>query len=297
MSSTNGSDIVKPVLCLPYRCEDQMSSSFQPTASMYDGVYARKLRSVFLDKLDMEVVGDDAIALLKCTGFLAKGDLAHYKRILMQHISRHLYTVKQKTLLDLGCGFGGLGRWLANELNLQLVGIDFSNLAIEQARAAITESEVSQTRFEAADFCSTGLATESISAVISLDALYLAENPMSALKEVHRILMSNGILIFTVYLQLSGKDSEDFQSDQLDWHRLAQDSGFLITQHKDVTARWRSQMQRKHKHRWTERERIRDELGVLAEAELSVSTAMLGLHGRPSFLESVSRFEVVAIRV
>jgi hypothetical protein len=36
---------------------------------------------------------------------------------------------------------------------------------------------------------------------------------------------------------------------------------------------------------------------MLAEAELSVSVAMLGLNGRPSFLKTVSRFEVVATRI
>lgn len=269
-----------------------MSVSIKVTGSMYDAIYARKSKSTLLDQLDMEVVGDDDIVALKCTGFLAKGDLARYKAILRHHIPLRSQNSQQRTLLDLGCGSGGLGRWLAQELNFQLVGIDFSKVAIEQARAAATELQSNLMRFEVADFSATGLASESIWAVISLDALYLAANPLAALAEIHRILKPGGLLIFTVYIE----SSEHLEVEQPNWLNLLQTRGFLVNQYQDVTVRWRQQMQQKHERRWNERERIRDELDQLGEAELSVSAAMLGLYGRPSFLESVFRFEIVAIR-
>ncbi|MFM2314816.1 MAG: hypothetical protein RLZZ04_4092 [Cyanobacteriota bacterium] len=274
-----------------------MSASIKITASMYDAIYARKTKDTLLDLLDRFSIEDDEITSLKCTGFLAKGDLERYKAILEQYIPEHWQNNDHRTLLDLGCGFGGLGRWLAKKLNFKLIGIDFSQVAIEKARAALEELDKNQVRFEVADFSATGLVSESVSAVISLDALYLAANPSAVLMEIHRILLPSSPLLFTVYIESLEKGLEFLEVIQPNWCKLLAENGFTLVQSKDVTVRWRKQMRQKHERRWIERQRIRSELGKLGEAELSVSAAMLGVQGCHSFLESVFRFEVVAIRI
>jgi hypothetical protein len=55
-------------------------------------------------------------------------------------------------------------------------------------------------------------------------------------------------------------------------------------------------MRKKHENRWSKQQRIREELGAFAEAELSVSESMLGLNGKSSFIDSVLRFEIGAIK-
>jgi ubiquinone/menaquinone biosynthesis C-methylase UbiE len=274
-----------------------MSSSIKITASMYDAIYARKTKDTLLDLLDREAIKDDEIASLKCTGFLAKGDLERYKVILEQYIPEHLANNEQRTLLDLGCGFGGLGRWLAKKLNLNLIGIDFSQVAIEKACDALGELDKNKIRFKVADFSATNLVSESLSAAISIDAVYLAANPLTALMEIHRILLPGSPFIFTIYVESLEKGSEDLEVIQPNWCKLLAESGFTLIKYKDVTVRWRKQMRQKHERRWIERQQIRNELGRLGEAELSVSAAMLGIQGCQSFLESVFRFEVVAIRI
>ena len=83
----------------------------------------------------------------------------------------------------------------------------------------------------------------------------------------------------------------------LRWKEMLRGSRLKVVGCEDVTPRWRRLMRVKHRRRWLERERIKDELGEIGEAELSVSASMLGLNGRPSFLDSVSRFEFLCTRL
>jgi len=265
------------------------------TPPLYDAIYARKRQDNYLNRLDREAVGDE-IATLACTGFLSKGDLSRYKASLARYLLSRRPGVARGTLLDLGCGVGGLGRELARVLCLKLIGIDFSSVAITQARAAITTTNDAEVRFEIADFSATGLENESVSAVISLDALYLATNPLDPLREIHRVLITDGPLLFTLYADLALRKTRRADPTVLHWEKMLRRSRFEIIECKDVSTHWRHFMRVKHQRRWLERERIRDELGEIGEAELSVSAAMLGLNGKPSFLESTSRFEFICTR-
>jgi Methyltransferase domain len=58
---------------------------------------------------------------------------------LLRHVARALNLAPGQTLVDLGCGRGGPGLWLARTANVSLTGVDFSPVAIEQAtqRAAL----------------------------------------------------------------------------------------------------------------------------------------------------------------
>ncbi|MCZ0999680.1 class I SAM-dependent methyltransferase [Streptomyces mirabilis] len=53
---------------------------------------------------------------------------------LLHHIAHQLDLRPQQTLADLGCGRGGPGLWLASRAHAALIGIDFSQVAIAQAR-------------------------------------------------------------------------------------------------------------------------------------------------------------------
>lgn len=101
-------------------------------------------------------------------------------------------------LVDLGCGTGGVGLWLAKKLGVRLLGVDRCEDAVSIAARRVPEWSVS----EGADFCvgdfgSTGLSTNSADAVLSIDALPAACDVEAALTEIHRILRPNGCLLFT----------------------------------------------------------------------------------------------------
>jgi ribosomal protein L11 methylase PrmA len=52
---------------------------------------------------------------------------------LLRHLADVLTLAPDRTLVDLGCGRGDPGLWLARSLGAVLVGADFSAVAVQQA--------------------------------------------------------------------------------------------------------------------------------------------------------------------
>jgi len=77
---------------------------------------------------------------------------------LLRHVAQALGLSPGQTLVDLGCGRGGPGLWLAREADVSLVGVDFSSVAIDQAtqRAALF-GLADRVRFVVGDLTRTGL--------------------------------------------------------------------------------------------------------------------------------------------
>ncbi|SFR26095.1 Methyltransferase domain-containing protein [Lentzea waywayandensis] len=98
-----------------------------------------------------------------------------------------------RVLLDLACGRGGYGLEIARRTGCRLVGVDFSAVAIEQAR------ERSGGDFRVGTLTATGLWTASVDAVIVIDALQFAESKPDALRECLRVLRPGGRLAVTCW--------------------------------------------------------------------------------------------------
>ena len=137
-----------------------------------------------------------------------------------------------KTLVDLGCGMGGPGLWVARETGACLVGVDLSPVAIAQATARSVELGLSaQARFVVGTFADTGLASSSADAVMTEDALQYAPDKRAALFEAARILQRGGRLAFTAFeldpqraagLPVLGADPVD------DYRPLLREAGFDV---------------------------------------------------------------------
>ena len=254
-----------------------------PSPSDYDGIYRRKEHFSILDEIEAGVVGDPDITKLKCTGFLGPGDRNRYRDLLSRSMARG----HRATLLDLGCGMGLFGAWMAEQLGADLIGIDFSPVAISLARRFASQVEITRKTFMVGSFDSIRLDDCSVAATFSLDALYLSEDPVVALREVHRVMMPGSPLLFTYFVEPQVKH---------DWALLARNTGFDNVSVTDVTRVWREHMQKKHLRRWARRQEIRKKLGPGADSELSVTTSMLGLNGKPAFIESAFRYLLAAIR-
>ncbi len=238
-------------------------------AAAYDQIYANPIHAE-LAALGPHELTDPRVFGLS-NGFLIHEDLA---RLLAQLGAALRASAGEATLLDLGCGRGALGRWLATRLHASLVGVDGSAVAIEHAQASAGEGE----RFVRADFAATGLPTGSIAAAFSHDALYMTDDREAALAEVHRVLRAGGVLAFTVY-----------GSGHAAWVELARACGFAVEQVEDLTERWRAVMRAKHERRWAQREALRERFGARIEPELSVTVSMLGLAGRRSAIAANER--------
>src|SRR5260370_27135565 len=72
-----------------------------------------------------------------------------------------LHVVPGQKIADLGCGRGGPGQWIAGVTGAALVGIDFSAVALEQARARARRLGIASS-YQSGSFDATGLDSASV---------------------------------------------------------------------------------------------------------------------------------------
>jgi SAM-dependent methyltransferase len=123
-------------------------------------------------------------------------------------------------LVDLGCGRGGPGLWLARALSAHLIGIDFSPVAVAlAAQRAPDFCGSGRAEFRVAAFDRTGLPDASVDGAVSVDALPFAVDRVAALREARRILVPGGRLAVTVRVRPGGPG---------DWPAMATSVGLRV---------------------------------------------------------------------
>lgn len=106
-------------------------------------------------------------------------------------------------LVDLGCGRGGTGLWLARAFSARLVGVDFSPVAIELAGARAADFlPEGRAGFRVGGFEQTGLPDACADGVVSMDALPFTADRDAALRELARILRPAARAVFTAVERL-----------------------------------------------------------------------------------------------
>ncbi|MBV7674168.1 methyltransferase domain-containing protein [Streptomyces halstedii] len=147
---------------------------------------------------------------------------------LLHHIATELVLKEGEMLADLGCGRGGPGLWLARAAHADLVGIDFSPVAVAQARQRATDYAMKGTaRFVVNDLTTTGLPRASVAAAVSVDALQYADNRAAAAQEARRILRPGGRLVVTGWHPLSPGDPRlPERHRHSDWPTVLHATGF-----------------------------------------------------------------------
>lgn len=91
-------------------------------------------------------------------------------------------------MLDIGCG-AGLALSLAATRGAQVSGIDISAPLLEVARGRVPDADLREGGLDTLPF-----AGESFDAVLAINALQFAADPVAALREVHRVLRAGGRL-------------------------------------------------------------------------------------------------------
>jgi ubiquinone/menaquinone biosynthesis C-methylase UbiE len=147
---------------------------------------------------------------------------------LLGHVARALALSPGQILVDLGCGRGGPGLWLAKSQGASLIGVDFSAVAIQQAtdRAALF-GLVDTARFVVGDLAATGLPAATADAVVSIDALHLAADLAAAGREVLRILRPGHRLVLTSWQARTLGDARLPSRMRIDWAAALRSVGFV----------------------------------------------------------------------
>jgi SAM-dependent methyltransferase len=186
-----------------------------------------------------------------------------------------------KTVFDLRCGTGLLLSHVCAKVDALGIGVDI-------AAAPRGRSNVNLAR---ADFASLPLRAGSMDAAYSLDALYLADEPVAALTEVRRVLRRGAGLFFTVYTACGPVPG--LRSLCADWRPMLREAGFRRWRVRDWSREWRTLTARKHVLRLQHGRRLLRLAGSSARRELAVSRSVL--RSKPSScLQSVRRAEIEA---
>jgi ubiquinone/menaquinone biosynthesis C-methylase UbiE len=143
-------------------------------------------------------------------------------------------------VVDLACGRGGPGMWIARELNAELIGVDFSREAIAQAtvRRALFGMQDTAT-FAVGTFEETGLSAGGADAVVCIDAIQFADDTVAALDEIRRVLRPGGRVVLTSWEPREGADTSALPDRirQVDLHAALSAAGFMDVE-RHVKKHW-----------------------------------------------------------
>lgn len=103
-------------------------------------------------------------------------------------------------LVDVACGRGGYGIEVARRASARLLGVDFSAVALQQARAAATRFlPAGHAEFRLGMLLDTGLRTGVADGLLCVDAVQFADPPQAALVEFRRVLAPGRRLVLTTW--------------------------------------------------------------------------------------------------
>jgi SAM-dependent methyltransferase len=193
-----------------------MAASLHKSRRRFDAIFARIAESETLSAIWREVYREDYPRDATPFSFVTIPEL--------RWLATALNVDRGRSLVDLACGRGGPGLWVAKEAGAALIGIDASVVAIAAASATARHAS-SAAAFVVADAAATGLRAGSVDAVMSVDALQLMPHRAAVLDEVARVLKSRGRFAFTTWLSRGGGAAPPFPAD---YQPLLSAAGFVV---------------------------------------------------------------------
>src|SRR6202043_217908 len=164
-------------------------SAFLSRARAWDAFYAEPRVAEFRRRLYLEAFGEEYPADEATDGYITRSELR--EMVDMLHVG------PGQRIADLGCGRGGPGQWIAAATGAALAGIDFSEVALEHARARARSSGLgASVSYKTASFDATGLDAASIDGVISIDVIWAIPDKRAGFAEAARILKPGSRFVF-----------------------------------------------------------------------------------------------------
>lgn len=183
-------------------------------------------------------------------------------------------------LVDIACGRGGYGIEVARRTGARLLGVDFSSVALEQARLSSARLlPAGRAEFRAGTLVATGLPAGVADGLMCVDAVQFADPPLAALHEFRRLLAAGARLVLSCW-EVVGPADERVPA------RI-----HAVDLRRDLSAAGFTGVQVHEKPEWREAERRMWQEALAAPAGSDAAVRSLQTEGRRSLdtFESVRR--------
>lgn len=213
---------------------------------IFNDVYRGQTQSPTFRKILRDALGDEYPEEVEPCGFLTKTDL--------RHVALHLNVGPGQAFVDLGCGRGGGGLWVARETGAALTGVDLSKTAIADAQRRIAAFGLTgRAQFRVGEFANSGLPSASYDGAMSIDTLYLVADKTGSLAEVARLLRPGARFVFTTW---------DVDAPRMirDHRPLLHDAGFAVERY-EATPDWERRQRAVHEQVLVHQEALIREMG------------------------------------
>jgi 2-polyprenyl-3-methyl-5-hydroxy-6-metoxy-1,4-benzoquinol methylase len=133
-----------------------------------------------------------------------QGDEAPWHRLVLECLSERPELISGRSILEIGCGRGGLSCQMARWKPALHVAADFSLGALEVARRQASRLGLEHIRWEQQDVQRISWPNESFDLIISCETVEHVQSVPKALGEFARLLKPNGRLVLTTPNYLGG---------------------------------------------------------------------------------------------
>jgi ubiquinone/menaquinone biosynthesis C-methylase UbiE len=211
---------------------------------------------------------------------------------LLRRIAQAVSLGPGATLIDLGCGRGGPGLWVARETGAALVGMDLSGAAVEQASRRVKEFNVEgRADFEVGDLTALRFADQTFDAAMSIDVLWMVPDKLAALREIARILKPQRRFAFTNWD--FARFPPDYPPPVGDHRPLLREAGFTIEAYEEIPEA-EAKQRAFYERNLAAKDALIREMGEAAQALIDDARRSLGLADGTDYLAHSRRIFVVA---
>jgi ubiquinone/menaquinone biosynthesis C-methylase UbiE len=234
-----------------------------PTAELFDLMHETSRGSRLIWELSAQAYGDEYPAEVRPFGMTTWWVLGRFVS--------ELRIGPGATLVDLACGTGGPGLWVARATGASLVGVDWSAAGVQAAGERTPDFlPDGRARFVVGELTATSLPDSSADGVLCVDAIFFALDRVAALREVARVLRPGGRFVFTCDEEAGSPRPQAVP----DWTPLVEAAGLVVEQKEEIP-RFVESLQRMYAL-WLEHiDELRAEIGDAAADEMAGEAAVV----------------------